>query len=436
MTIKKLVDLDFTLLAASVALTVIGILFIYSSGVTSEGLVVSNEYAKQIAWAGISVLAALTIALIDYRRLYDLAPYFYAAVCALLVYTRLFGRVVNGARSWIGFGGVGIQPSEFAKVATILLLAKYLDSSRRDEGSVRRFLVAAGIVLFPVMLIMLQPDLGTSLVFMPILIVMTFVAGVPLRYIVYTLLIVGTTSILMVLPIWEQFFLRGKAPYLQLFADPKLVGLFVLLGVIILCVSLFGFYRYRKRYFYWISYVASFASLSMALAFAARKVLKEYQIMRLIVFLNPEVDPRGSGWNIIQSVTAIGSGGLLGKGFLQGTQSHYRFLPQQSTDFIFSIFAEEWGFIGGIIVFGLYLALILRLVRIMNTTSDPFGAYICAGAFGMFIFHFIVNVGMVMGVMPITGIPLPFMSYGGSSLLVAMISVGLSLSIHLRRYDH
>jgi rod shape determining protein RodA len=154
------------------------------------------------------------------------------------------------------------------------------------------------------------------------------------------------------------------------------------------------------------------------------------------VFLNPNVDPRGSGWNIIQSITAIGSGGVLGKGYLQGTQSHYRFLPQQSTDFIFSIFSEEWGLVGGLLVFGIYLIMLLRLVRIMKSTSDPFGSYITAGFAAMVFFHFFINVGMTMGIMPITGIPLLFMSYGGSALLAAMVGVGLSLSVYTRRFQH
>jgi rod shape determining protein RodA len=158
--------------------------------------------------------------------------------------------------------------------------------------------------------------------------------------------------------------------------------------------------------------------------------------MRLIVFLDPNVDPRGSGWNIIQSITAIGSGGLMGKGYLLGTQSHYRFLPQQSTDFIFSIFTEEWGLLGGIVVFSLFLLINLRLVRIMRTTSDPFGSYITAGLSAMYAFHFLINVGMTMGIMPITGIPLLFMSYGGSAIWSAMTGIGLALSIHIRRYVH
>jgi rod shape determining protein RodA len=171
------------------------------------------------------------------------------------------------------------------------------------------------------------------------------------------------------------------------------------------------------------------------MSFVARKVLAEYQIMRLIVFLDPNVDPRGAGWNIIQSITAIGSGGLWGKGYLQGTQSHYNYLPQQSTDFIFSIFSEEWGFAGGILIFALFLLIVIRLLRIVRLSSDTFGSLIASGLAGMFIFHFIINVGMTMGIMPITGIPLPFMSYGGSSMLSGMGGIGLALSIFSRRHE-
>jgi rod shape determining protein RodA len=207
------------------------------------------------------------------------------------------------------------------------------------------------------------------------------------------------------------------------------------LGIIV-AIALFGFLKYRKRYFFWMLYICAIIIFSLGASYAARGVLKSYQIMRLIVFLDPNVDPRGAGWNIIQSITAIGSGGLSGQGYLQGTQSHYRFLPEQSTDFIFSIFSEEMGFIGGIVVFALFLLIWLRLLRLTKITADPFAAYICAGLVGVFSFHFMINVGMTMGIMPITGIPLLFMSYGGSSLISAMLGIGLAMSIHVRRYNH
>jgi rod shape determining protein RodA len=173
----------------------------------------------------------------------------------------------------------------------------------------------------------------------------------------------------------------------------------------------------------------------MGFSLLAHKVLKEYQVMRLIVFLDPSIDPRGSGWNILQSITAIGSGGFSGRGFLLGPQSHNKYIPQQSTDFIFSIVAEEWGFLGGVLVFGLFWLLLSRCVAIMRTARDSFSRYATGGIMGMIFFHFMINAGMAMGIMPITGIPLFLLSYGGSSLLTVMMAVGILLGISARRYQ-
>jgi rod shape determining protein RodA len=200
-------------------------------------------------------------------------------------------------------------------------------------------------------------------------------------------------------------------------------------------IALFGYIKFKKKYFYWVVYSSAIMVFSICASYAARLVLRNYQLMRLIVFLDPNVDPRGAGWNIIQSVTAIGAGGFTGRGYLQGTQSHYQFLPEQSTDFIFSIFSEETGFLGGLAVFALFLIISLRLLSTMKITTDPFAKYVCAGLAGMFSFHFIVNVGMTMGIMPITGIPLMFMSYGGSSIFTGMAGIGIALSIYIRRYN-
>jgi rod shape determining protein RodA len=333
-------------------------------------------------------------------------------------------------------GSFGIQPSEFAKITTILFLARYLDDTRRSPQVFSRFLISCLIVFIPMAIILVQPDFGTSLVFLPILITMTFIAGVSIRYIFFLAACISITGVLMVLPLWQQYIMHNTFPSLGNIANPRfIVSVMIALGIIA-AIALFGYIRYKKRYFFWIIYSSMIVILSLGLSFAARKVLKEYQIMRLIVFLDPEVDPQGAGWNIIQSITAIGSGGLVGKGYLQGTQSHYRFLPQQSTDFIFSIFAEEWGLLGGLLVFVLFLLICLRLMRIVKVTTDSLGAYIAAGLSGVYIFHFLINVGMTMGIMPITGIPLLFMSYGGSAITSAMTGIGLSLSIYMRRYQH
>ncbi len=435
MKLKDILGIDFLLLLFVMALTALGIFFIYSSGVT-EGQQVSNEYIKQIIWTVVGTALLFTVAFIDYRRIYNWTIYIYLGTLALLLYTVFFGRLVNGARAWIGIGSVGIQPSEFTKVAAIILLARYLQSSKHSRNEFKRFFTSCMIVFIPMAIILLQPDFGTALVFIPILLVMTTIAGISAKYIAFMGICIGLTCFLMVLPLWQEFILHGEYPFLMIFSNIRFILIVTASLTLISLISIYGFYRFKKKYFFWITYISAILIFSLGASFLAGKVLKDYQIMRLIVFLDPNVDPRGSGWQIIQSITAIGSGGILGKGFLKGTQSHYRFLPQQSTDFIFSILSEELGFIGGIFVFALFMGILLRLIKIIKSTSDLFGSYIAAGISGMIVFHFLINVGMAMGIMPITGIPLYFMSYGGSSLVSIMIAIGLCQSIYIRRFDH
>ncbi|MFC2478250.1 MAG: rod shape-determining protein RodA, partial [Treponema socranskii subsp. buccale] len=369
----------------------------------------------------------------DYRKTTRYAYILYAALAPVLLYTVIFGRHVNGANSWIGIGHFGIQPSEFGKIIFILFLAKYLSESA-GEVPLKRFLIAAAIFALPVLLILAQPDLGTASVYIPVFLVMCFMAGIPLRYILFVFAVGMGTIFLTVLPVWNDVIAHRKIAVIGALTD---IRLRLLLIAASLSIALIGIvvrrYLRGQRYFYWISYGAFIATLSLFGSYGAGHVLKEYQISRLIVFLDPSVDPRGSGWNIIQSKIAIGAGGIFGRSFLHGTQSHYRFLPQQSTDFIFSILSEELGFIGGLIVFVLYGLIFFRTLKIMRN-STGYGLYIAAGILGMFFFHFFVNIGMVMGIMPITGIPLLFLSYGGSSLLTAMVAVGLLMSINYHKY--
>ncbi|MDR3130976.1 MAG: rod shape-determining protein RodA [Treponema sp.] len=436
MRARDFLEIDYPLLFAVITLSVLGIFFIYSAGISSSGISTSSEYIKQIVWASAGLVLILVLAMINYRRLYDISIYLYLGTLGLLAFTCIFGRQVNGARAWLGIGSFGIQPSEFAKITTILLLARYLDATRKNPNSLLRFILSCAIVLVPMGLVLIQPDFGTSLVFIPILLVMTFIAGLSIRYVAFLGICIGLTCVLMVLPLWQSYIVQSSMPSLNMLMDLRFTGISVIALASILSIAVFGFLRFKKSYFYWIAYNAAAGIFSLGASFLSHKVLKDYQIMRLIVFLDPNVDPRGSGWNIIQSITAIGSGGLWGKGYLQGTQSHYRFLPQQSTDFIFSIFAEERGFLGGLLVFGLFLFICLRLIKTMKIASDTYGSYIAAGLSAMYAFHFLVNVGMTMGIMPITGIPLLFMSYGGSALLSAMTGIGLALSVYIRRYEH
>jgi rod shape determining protein RodA len=436
MRIRDILNIDFPLLFAVIGLTVIGVLSIYSSGMTAAGVQTSDEYVKQIIWGSIGFASIVILTLIDYRRFHNLSLYLYLASLVVLLYTFLLGRLVNGARSWIGLGSFGIQPSEFTKVTTILLLARYLDDTKRKAAAFSRFFVSCIIVFVPMVFILIQPDFGTSLVFIPILLIMTFIAGVSIRYIIFLSVWITLTAVLMALPLYSIYILKNTFSPIMVLTNFRFVAVSCAAFTIIALIALTGYLLYKKPYFFWIVYGAIILILALGTSFMSFKVLKDYQVKRLIVFLDPDVDPQGAGWNIIQSIIAIGSGGLRGMGYLQGTQSHYSFLPQQSTDFIFSIFSEEAGFTGGILVFVLFLIICLRLIRVMKLSPDAFGGYIIAGLATVYIFHFLINIGMTMGIMPITGIPLLFMSYGGSALTTAMIGVGLVQSVYARRFEH
>ena len=430
---KFLSDIDYSLLLITIVLIGIGVLSIASAGVDTEGFRFSNEYSKQIIWAATGALLALIAMGLDISRLKDYSFLAYIILCLVLIYTRFAGRVVNGARSWIGIGDNGIQPSEFAKITTILFLARYLDASEQ-MSSFRRLLTSGCIIAVPVLLILSQPDFGSALVFFPILIAMLYMGEIDIRYTLFLVLTILVTFILLILPLAGKYFFNSGNLIDLFFQRTVLVRLVVSFFFVVLGLASWGWFVFKKKYYFWLSYIFAIFDLSILISFAAHKVLKEYQIMRLMVFLNPNVDPQGAGWNIIQAVTAIGSGGLAGKGYMQGTQSHARFIPQQSTDFIFSIIAEEWGLLGGIILICLFGALMFRIISLIETTKDRYSMLVCGGFFGMFFFHFMINVGMAIGIMPITGIPLYFISYGGSSLWAAMTAVGFLLGISARRY--
>ena len=432
---KFLQFFDFILFFCVVALVTFGVLFIYSSGINSEGVNVSTEYVKQIVWGGTGVLLMLLLSLLDYRRFSRYVPQLFAFSCAVLLFTRFFGRYVNGARSWLGIGPLGIQPSEFTKIALILFLAWYLDRTKNSSDQRRRFIVSLLIMSAPTLLILAQPDLGTALVYFPIFLVMTFIAGIPVRYILFIFFGGMLTIVFTVLPIWESRIAHSSVIFIRVLTNARLRLVLIFATGSVSVLGILGMFFYRhNRYFYWISYCSAIVCGALIFSYFAGRVLKDYQVMRLIVFIDPYADPRGAGWNIIQSKTAIGSGNLLGRGYLRGTQSHYRFLPEQSTDFIFSILSEELGFVGCMAVFALYFLILMRTVLIIKNASNTFGLLIASGVLGMFSFHFLVNVGMVMGIMPITGIPLLFLSYGGSSLWAAMICVGLLMSVSSRKF--
>ncbi|MFO8065480.1 MAG: rod shape-determining protein RodA [Spirochaetota bacterium] len=433
---RSMLSFDVYLVGATLALIAIGILFIYSSGVTSSGRVFSTEYIRQIVWAGTGMILLFATALLPHGTARAWSIPFYIGVIILLIVTLAFGRVVNGARSWLGIGGLGIQPAEFAKLASILFLALFLERAGSAVKRIPTLFAAFAIVALPMALTLMQPDLGTALVFIPIFLVLVFVAGARVRHVLYIVLLLGLAGVLTVIPAWERQIYEGTIPAVSVLTRPQVLTMAVIGTTTVLFVGVVGYVATKRRHFYWMMYGVSLLLVALLSSIAVRQILQDYQMMRLIVFLDPYAEPRGAGWNIIQSITAVGSGGFSGKGLLQGTQSQYQYIPQQSTDFIFSILAEEWGFLGGLVVFALFLLILLRGLYIVLTARDTFSALMATGVVALIFFHFAVNVGMVIGVMPITGIPLFFLSHGGSSLWTALVGIGLLLNVHHNRYHY
>ncbi len=427
--------IDFLLLIPAILLIIIGIIFIYSSGVNSSGIVFSSEYIKQIVWSVSGIFLFFLISFFPFDRFKSVSSFLYGISLLILLFTPIIGKEVNGAKSWLGVGDIGIQPSEFTKITVILFLAKYISDSGKRIKELKTFLIAFLIVLFPMMLILLQPDVGTALVYFPIFLFMIYIGGGKVEYIMFfiiTFILIGTFVSIFA---FKDYVGITNWLITSIFDETtlKYIGLALFLMFVI---AILGYLTIKARYFYWISYSTLITLLSLIGSKVAGMVLKDYQIMRLIIFLKPDIDPRGYGWNIIQSVTAVGSGGFWGKGFLHGTQSHYRFLPQQSTDFIFSILAEEWGFIGCVAVFSLFSIILIRGIFIAYTSMDKYATLVGSGIVGMFFFHIIVNIGMTISIMPITGIPLFFLSYGGSSLWTALIGLAILSNIKMENRSH
>lgn len=425
---------DVLLFTTTIALMVIGIFFIYSSGVNSSGVSVSNEWIRQIVWVVSSLIIIVFFSFYDYAKFKLLSFYIYLAIVLLLVFTLFFGKEANGARSWIGLGPFRLQPAEFSKIAVILYLGSFLDDNYKNIDSLKKFIQAIVIIAVPMLLTLAQPDFGSAIVNVPIFLVMMFLAGAKMKHLIY-MMITGTLIIYFtVLPAWSKYIVQEEVLIVKVITEFATLQYVLLALILIIFLSAAGLRFFKASYYYWIIYFTSSLFLSLAGSVGGRMVLKGYQIMRLIIFIDPQVDPKGAGWNMIQSITAVGAGGLWGRGFLQGTQSHLRYLPQQSSDFIFSIFTEEAGFVGALVVFALYTLLLVRSLIVIDRSNDRFGVAVGGGIVGMIFFHVVINTGMAIGIMPITGIPLFFLSYGGSSLWTASIGIGILLSIYQRRY--
>lgn len=433
---RSIFETDFYIALAAISLLVIGILFVYSSGINSLGELTNTEYIRQIIWAITGLMLMFAITFTDYRIFERSAVLIYLTMIGLLILTLMFGRVVNGARRWIGIGPLAAQPSEFMKVALIIFLSRYYNRRREHAHKLRVFVGGLLLTLIPAGLVLMQPDLGSAIVYMPIFLVIAYFGGAKPMHIGFLILTGSLFLFLTVLPFWQQHLTHRALPIVGVLTDFRSLQ-FLMVGIgIAAAFSMAGWFLTSKPLFRWILYFLTILLLTLPAAYFARQVLRDYQIMRLVVFIDPYIDPRGAGWNIIQSTTAVGSGGIAGKGFLQGTQSHFQFLPAQSTDFIFSILAEEWGFVGVFVVFALIMIIVWRSLFVMLTAREPFAAYLASGVVALFGAHFIVNVGMTIGMMPVTGLPLLLLSFGGSSVWTALISLGLVMSVYQHRYQY
>ncbi len=350
---------DLVLLVTVVMIAIVGILAVYSATYVrgQETGHLHPTVVKQIIWIVFGLVLMTIIASLDYVHILNFSYLAYGVTLTLLLYLLIFGGERFGAKRWIDLGFLSIQPSEFAKITVIFVLAAFLGTRKEKSGSLDNYVYSCLIVIPAFLLIFLQPDLGTSLVLLPILFAILFVCRENIKYIVTTLMLA-----LLSLPIlWN--------------------------------------------------------------------LLKDYQKSRLMVFINPDIDPLGAGYTIIQSRIAIGSGGLFGKGWLNGTQSQLKFLPERHTDFIFSVIGEEWGLMGGVFILTLFSILVYRSIKIIDGVDDIAGKAVVTGVITLVSFQVLVNIAMTVGLMPVVGLPLPMISYGGSNALAFLVCMGFVLSV-------
>ena len=353
-------DVDWGMVAIALIICVLGVVQIFSA---THGSAWDDAWWKQIIWIGAGMLLMWIATAIDYHALMQHVTAFYILSVVLLLVVLLVGKQAFGSTRWIPIApGIHLQVSEFVKLVIILLVARFMTELHGESLEARDLLKVLALIAVPMLLVVKEPDLGTSLTYLPILGVGAVLAGLNWRYLAAAAIIV-----VLILPVGIHF-------------------------------------------------------------------LKPYQKARLVSFLDPERDPKGTGYQVIQSRIAVGAGGMWGKGVNQGTQTQLRFLPVPHTDFIFSAFAEEHGFVGVVVVLALYFMLLMQIVKNAQTAPDRAGMYICMGVAAILLFHVLVNVGMVVGRMPVTGIPLPLMSAGGSSMLSIFIMLGLVNNVRLRRF--
>jgi rod shape determining protein RodA len=432
-----------------------------------EILNLSQRYGKQFIWILATLVLAVFVVIIDSRFYLFFAYFIYAGLILLLLLLLFFGREINGARSWFEFGNIGLQPSEFAKFGTALALAAFINSRRQELTRIKVILPAVGIIILPALLTALQPDMGSTVVFFAFFIVLfregmspfVFVSGfLMLILFFFTLLFdnfyleVGlVVAALLVswftlrnLKVWIMglgiFILIGGLLFIVGHFVIKTMGneLILLITIILTGVAYAYFIYSKKAMALLVIYLFLLGSILYVntVDFAFNHVIKPHQKERVEIMLGFKSDLHGTGYNVNQSMISIGSGGFTGKGYLQGTQTKFKFVPAQSTDFIFCTVGEEWGFLGSLVVIGLYVFLLIRLIFLAERQRSMFSRVYGYGVVSILFTHFFINIGMAIGLVPVIGIPLPFFSYGGSSLWGFTILLFIFLRLDAGRTEY
>ena len=427
----------------------------------------SQRYGKQFIWILAAVVLAVFIVIIDNRFYFFFAWFIYGALMLMLFFVLIFGKEINGARSWFELGLLTIQPSEFAKFGTALVLASYLNSHNQELDKFNVVVTSIALMLLPALLTALQPDMGSTIVFFSFFIVLFREGLSPVIFVTGILMLILFFLTLLIDNLYLELGMVAAAFLLTWFVTRKWklclegLGIFIITGgglflvdhflikllgneiVILISVILTGvaiaFYVYSKKAIaVFVIYLFLLGSLLYvnSVDFAFHNILKSHQRERIEIMLGFKSDLHGTGYNLNQSLISIGSGGLAGKGYLQGTQTKFKFVPAQSTDFIFCTVGEEWGFLGSFIVIGLYVFLLIRLIILAERQRSGFARIYGYGVVSVLFTHFFINIGMAIGIVPVIGIPLPFFSYGGSSLWGFTILLFIFLRLDASRTEY
>jgi rod shape determining protein RodA len=463
-------NLDKISIVIFLSMVIIGWFNIYAAVYNDEHtgiLDLSQRYGKQFVWIVATLVLAVFVVVVDTRFYLFFAYFVYGGLIFMLLLVLLLGKEINGAKSWFEIGNFSLQPSEFAKFGAALALAAYLNSKKHDLNRLPVFFPAAGIIIIPALLIALQPDLGSALVFFSLFIVLfregmssyVFASGIIMvtlffftvlfnnLYIALTLIFLAFFLVWIITRKWNLTLaglgILALATLFTYFLNElvlkKLSEEHIIFISVILSGFVFAFYIYAKKALpVLVIYLFLAGSLAYvnSVNYGLNNLLKPHQKERVEILLGLKSDPHGTGYNVNQSIISIGSGGFSGKGYLKGTQTKFKFVPAQSTDFIFCTVGEEWGFIGSFAVIGLYTILLLRLVMLAERQRSIFSRIYGYGVVSILFTHFFINIGMATGLVPVIGIPLPFFSYGGSSLWGFTILLFVFLRLDASRAEY